>query len=649
MSLRALASASRPFLLNSFKSTLKPQQPKIITNMLYRNYTAATSPASIPGLGQPDMTKGPLYRYDTALPKLPVPTLAETCARYLKSVRPLLTDDEFAKTTAAVAEFQKSGGVGEELQKRLLAKANDPKTVNWLEDWWNDLAYFGYRDPVVIYVSYFYAYKDDRLRKKPTQRAAAIIQAAMDFRRQVVDESLAPEMVKKTPLDSSTYKYMFNACRYPAKPSDFELAFDPAQNNHVAVVRHNQFFVFDLVKDGKVLSTADIEAQLDAIVKQAGDRKDPAIGALTSDNRDIWTEARKTLINAGSQNEELLRKIESSVFLLCLDDSSPVTRDEVSRACWHGDGRNRFFDKALQFIVFENGKAGFMGEHSTMDGTPTCRLNDYVCTTLAQGKIDHGSATVSSNLPAPQKLNFAFNTAVHKAIETSEKNFEELIGKHGLYVQNYEGYGKGLIKKFKCSPDAYVQMIIQLAYYKMHGVSRPTYESAQVRKFQHGRTETCRTVSTDSVAWVKAMENPHVSADEKTALFKKALSSHVEYMGNAVEGKGVDRHLLGLRLSLKSHESKPEMFTQEVFSRSSHWNLSTSQLSGEHFDGYGWGEVVPDGYGVAYMVNENNLSFNVASMKEMRPERLHHYLKESASEMRALFEQTLLEAPKSKL
>ncbi|KAF9992389.1 Carnitine O-acetyltransferase mitochondrial, partial [Entomortierella chlamydospora] len=200
-----------------------------------------------------------------------------------------------------------------------------------------------------------------------------------------------------------------------------------------------------------------------------------------------------------------------------------------------------------------------------------------------------------------------------------------------------------------CSPDAYVQMIIQLAYYKMHGVSRPTYESAQVRKFQHGRTETCRTVSSESVAWVKAMEDPHVSADEKTALFKKALSSHVEYMANAVEGRGVDRHLLGLRLSLKSNEPKPSMFAQDIFSRSCHWNLSTSQLSGELFDGYGWGEVVPDGYGVAYMVNENNLSFNVASRKEMRPEHLHHYLKEAATEMRRLFEQTLLEAPKPKL
>jgi carnitine O-acetyltransferase len=68
------------------------------------------------------------------------------------------------------------------------------------------------------------------------------------------------------------------------------------------------------------------------------------------------------LIAAHPENKDLLHQIQTSSFLVCLDDSSPVTRDEVSRACWHGDGRNRFFDKPLQFIVFENGKAGFNGE-----------------------------------------------------------------------------------------------------------------------------------------------------------------------------------------------------------------------------------------------------------------------------------------------
>ena len=67
---------------------------------------------------------------------------------------------------------------------------------------------------------------------------------------------------------------------------------------------------------------------------------------------------------------------------------------------------------------------------------------------------------------------------------SAPKSTRRSIASHELVVQAYQGYGKGLIKKFKCSPDAFVQMIIQLAYYKMYGKNRPTYESAATRKFQ---------------------------------------------------------------------------------------------------------------------------------------------------------------------
>jgi hypothetical protein len=52
---------------------------------------------------------------------------------------------------------------------------------------------------------------------------------------------------------------MFNACRYPTKPSDYEATFDPATNNHITVIRKNKFFILDLFKDGIQLSTAEIE------------------------------------------------------------------------------------------------------------------------------------------------------------------------------------------------------------------------------------------------------------------------------------------------------------------------------------------------------------------------------------------------------
>jgi hypothetical protein len=45
-----------------------------------------------------------------------------------------------------------------------------------------------------------------------------------------------------------------------------------------------------------------------------------------------------------------------------------------------GDGVNRFYDKALQFIVLPDGNCGFLGEHALADGAPTARMCSEVPT-----------------------------------------------------------------------------------------------------------------------------------------------------------------------------------------------------------------------------------------------------------------------------
>jgi hypothetical protein len=45
--------------------------------------------------------------------------LEETAKRYLRSLVPLLSKEEYARSEAAVQEFIKPGGFGEELQARL--------------------------------------------------------------------------------------------------------------------------------------------------------------------------------------------------------------------------------------------------------------------------------------------------------------------------------------------------------------------------------------------------------------------------------------------------------------------------------------------------------------------------------------------------
>ena len=141
---------------------------------------AATVPA-LPSSHTEDPSAPPMLRYQASLPKLPVPPLESTCAKYLESVQPILTPEEYSRTTQAVSSFL-SSPLAAELQQRLKDRAATPETTSWLIDWWNDAAYLGFRDPVVVNVSYFFVHRDDRYRRDPARRAASLIKAMLPFR-----------------------------------------------------------------------------------------------------------------------------------------------------------------------------------------------------------------------------------------------------------------------------------------------------------------------------------------------------------------------------------------------------------------------------------------------------------------------------------
>lgn len=536
-----------------------------------------------------------MLRYENSLPRLPVPTLEETASRYLKSLHPLLSQQEYEASKKAVEAFISPNGPGHTLQKRLQERREDPKHKNWLTEWWNHAAYLGYRDPICPYVSYFYSHRDDRKRRDPAKRAAAISTAVLEFQKQVDEGTLEPEYMKKLPMAMSSYVYMFNACRVPAQPADYPVKYKAEENRHIVVIRKNAFYKVSTHHNGKQLTTRELEAQFRLVYQNA--QKSPALGIMTTENRDSWTEMRERLLATSPTNKAALETIQSAAFVVCLDDATPITLHERARQYWAGDGANRWFDKPLQFIVNDNGTSGFNGEHSMMDGTPTHRLNDTVLSWIFSEKLDFDAPGLRSDIPDPQPIRFQLSAENHADIAAATQHHVALLSQHELRVEAYQGYGKGLIKKFKCSPDAYVQMIIQLAYRKFYGKNRPTYESAATRKFQEGRTETCRTVSDESVAFCAAMTSPDATAEECRDLFRKALNAHVEYISAASEGKGVDRHLFGLKKLLKEGEPMPEIYQDPAYTYSSSWFISSSQLSSEFFNGYGWSQVIDEGWG----------------------------------------------------
>ena len=131
-------------------------------------------------------------------------------------------------------------------------------------------------------------------------------------------------------------------------------------------------------------------------------------------------------------------------------------------------------------------------------------------------------------------------------------------------------------------------------------------------------------------------------------MLRKACKSHVDYLKRAAAAKGCDRHLFGLKMLLKPGEDVPRLFRSPIFSRSSHWRVSTSNLTHPDFDNWGWGEVVPDGVGIAYSIHPDRCVFNVTARRECNySERLTHLIEECLVEIQRLF--ALEKSAKSKL
>jgi carnitine O-acetyltransferase len=134
-----------------------------------------------------------------------------------------------------------------------------------------------------------------------------------------------------------------------------------------------------------------------------------------------------------------------------------------------------------------------------------------------------------------------------------------------------------------------VQLVKQLAFHEMF--NRPGgYESAQTRKFKFGRTEVVRSASSESKAWAEAMLDPNESNERRAELFRKAAGRQLQYSPWAADGQGVDRHLFGLKKLIKEEEVVPKLYNDPVYSRTNHWELSTSNLSSSWSDGWGYGE-----------------------------------------------------------
>ncbi|PMD56459.1 uncharacterized protein K444DRAFT_645161 [Hyaloscypha bicolor E] len=526
---------------------------------------------------QPDHKQGITFAAQDKLPKLPIPDLESSTSKYLAALKPLQTPREHAETQQAVDEFLKAEGP--ELQERLKKYATGK--TSYIEQFWYD-SYLNFDNPVVLNLNPFFLLEDDPTpaRNNQVTRAASLVVSALSFVRAVRKEELPPDTIRGTPLCMYQYSRLFGTARVPTE-NGCHIGQDP-DARHIVVLCHGQFYWFDVLDDNSdlIMTEKDLSINLQTIVDDAQqtpiqEAAKGALGVLSTENRKIWSGLRDVMTREeGSNNSDCLGIVDSALFILCLDYTEPNSgadlcqnmlcgTSQVEKGVQIGTCTNRWYDK-LQIIVCKNGSAGINFEHTGVDGHTVLRFASdvYTDTILRFARSINGQAPSlwASTSPDPSKRDpdsFGdVSTTPHKlewdmvpelgiALRFAETRLADLIQQNEFQTLDFAAYGKNFMTSMGFSPDAFVQMAFQAAYYGLYGRVECTYEPAMTKVYLHGRTEAIRSVTPESVDFVQTFwaENP---PQQKVDALRKACQMHTANTKECAKAQGCDRHLYAL-------------------------------------------------------------------------------------------------------
>jgi len=554
--------------------------------------------------------KPKLWELQSSLPPLPVPPLDQTLKNYLASVEPILSKDEFEKTKKLVEDFKRSPGAAQ-LQGMLIARAKTEPT-SWLLQWWESLVYLKSRYPLAVYSNWYGLDRVDPLLRSQVARAANLVNGLIQFKQMMDTQAMEPNRVQGTvPLCMWQYSRIFGTVRIPGEEMDSLETH--SKSKHIVVISKGKFFKVDIYDQYGPLTPADIQIQFTRVLQQTetvDESKVDPIAALTSQDRTSWYHHRKELIEMDDVNKESLNTIETALFMIVLADEEPTTVEEMTYHGMHRRGKSLWYDKNYNLIIMKNGRFCANVDHTWSDASVMVHVFDFVFS--VESSVDHWvKAPMDDSLPNPKPLEWKITNEFKATVSQAQAKLDQLSQAVELHVEKFQPFGKGLIKKFNMSPDAFTQIALQLAYYRLHERIVLAYESAATVRYHHGRTETVRSVSNESAKFVRMMADPNVTIAEKLAGLQAAVKKQTRLMRAATNGDGVDRHLMGLRILAAATNTPAPLFEDPAYNLK--FVLSTSQTPATATLGGGFAPIAEDGYGVSYVVAEDRLWFHISS------------------------------------
>lgn len=526
-----------------------------------------------------------------------------------------MSEEQLEETKRVADEFFKAGGVGERLQGILEALAEEAEH-NWLTPFWED-HYLKYRGSLPTGMHFNILVDRPHLPIVPTtaELAGRASYLVAEYYHKIVDEKIAPMLLKGTPLDMGQFNHFFRSVRVPQLYRDrFVVSELHKADNFIVFIYKNEMYKVPVTNmHGDIYSSAHIAQAIDAVMDDQ--RKDGVnIGLFTTAERDEAAHMYNDL-KLNPENERNLALLADALIVISVDEDSETSEEALEGLMLNP--KSKYYDKTIQLSITKRGRFGYSIEHTAVDGTTIFSVISHINDGFKEEYVER---VYTDEVPVVEPLVWEITPEVEERLGVLEEASAKRRETYLIASSKVHSFGADAIKALKLSPDAFFHIALQLAQYRTFGTLKSVYEPVSIRHYREGRTECARATSMEKLAVVQAVEDgaPDVAIYEAMQV---ASEAHAQRIMACRNGFGIERHLFGLEQvwmqygeGLGVNECPPLFEDLGVVTLRTD-TISTSGMAYDNVHSRIFGPVADDGFGIAYIILADSMSINLSAYR----------------------------------
>lgn len=214
---------------------------------------------------------------------------------------------------------------------------------------------------------------------------------------------------------------------------------------------------------------------------------------------------RETLLALSPGNAEYFHVLDSAMFVLCLDEGSPDTPEELARQGYIGDGANRWYDKVLQFWVSANGRSGQISEHGAIDGTTPARLLEFIADGMASYTPHprNGSTPPHTDIQL-NEVTLQVTPKITAHTNTLRARYRAVTSASTYVRAELTAFGTEHLARSHAPVKGAIDLTFQLALRLFFGRAVPAWEPTSASYFHAGRADALQRATKEANAFCDA-------------------------------------------------------------------------------------------------------------------------------------------------